>query len=169
MSAANILVYLVRKDLRVSDNPILHHLASSGDHGFTHLLPVYAFHADQMAVSGFVPDGSANPYPEARSRVGGFWRCGPYRAKFMGESVWDLKESLTSLGSGLILRVGRPGDVAEQLLRDLGEKRLKVGAVWMTGEEGTEEKRDERAVSSACDKHGVAFKPWVDEKFFLDE
>ncbi len=170
MAESNVLIYLFRRDLRVSDNPILHHLASTAaDHGFTHLLPVFVFPAHQMEVSGFIRDGSPSPYPEARSRVGRYWRCGPHRAKFIGEAAWNLKQSLESLGSGLVLRVGMPGDVIEQLLEGLIAKKLKVGALWMIGEEGIEERQDARAVSSACEKHGVDVKVWLDEKYFIDE
>ncbi|PTD03494.1 putative cryptochrome DASH [Fusarium culmorum] len=40
MAGNKLLVYLLRRDLRTIDNPILHHLATF-DHGFTHLLPIY--------------------------------------------------------------------------------------------------------------------------------
>ncbi|KAK5653391.1 hypothetical protein OQA88_8876 [Cercophora sp. LCS_1] len=76
MSKSNILVYVLRRDLRVADNPILHHLASN-NHGFTHILPIYVFQAHQVEVSGFLVNGAKSPYPEARSRVGRYWRCGP--------------------------------------------------------------------------------------------
>lgn len=164
----NIVIYLVRRDLRVADNPILNHLASA-DHGFTHVLPVYVFPAHQMEISGFIKDGSNSPYPEARSQIGGYWRCGPHRAKFVGQAVWNLKESLESLGLGLVLRAGMPADIIQQLLEGLHERQHKVGAVWMIGEEGVEEQRDERAIYSACEKHGVDFKLWTDEKYFVDE
>lgn len=164
----SIAIYLVRRDLRVSDNPILSHLTSA-DHGFTHVLPVYVFPANQMEISGLIKDGSSSPYPEARSQVGGYWRCGPHRARFIGQAVWNLKESLESLGLGLVLRAGMPGDVILQLIQGLQEKQHKVGAVWMIGEEGVEEQRDERAISSACEEQGVELKLWTDEKYFVDE
>src|SRR4051812_20077249 len=79
MSDSKLLIYLMRRDLRVSDNPILHSLATEKDHGFTHLLPLYVFPAQQVEVSGFIhAEGKKSPYPEARSQVGGFWRCGPH-------------------------------------------------------------------------------------------
>lgn len=122
-----------------------------------------------MEVSGFIRDGSKSPYPEARSQVGGFWRCGPHRARFIGQSVWDLKESFRSLGVDLCLRAGRYEDVLQGLLRGLEQKEQKVAAVWMTAEESVEEKRDERAVSSLCAQHGVDFNTWQDEKYFIDD
>lgn len=167
MSDSKLLVYLMRRDMRVSDNPILHHLATEKDHGFTHLLPLYVFPAQQVEVSGFIEGEGKCPYPEARSQVGGFWRCGPHRAKFLGESVWDLKEGLEKVGSGLCIRAGMVGDVVSQLLKET--KNVKIGAVWMTAEEGVEEQREERDVRQACEKAGVKSKFWVDEKYLLDE
>jgi deoxyribodipyrimidine photo-lyase len=169
MSASNTLLYLLRRDLRVADNPILHHLATTTDHGFTHFLPIYVFPAHQIEVSGLVRNGAKSPYPEARSQVGGYWRCGPHRVKFTAQSVWNLKESLHALGSGLILRAGMYADVIQHVIEGLAEKEQKVGAVWMVGEESVEEKRDEKAIAALCEKHGIEFKIWMDEKYFIDE
>lgn len=169
MSNPNVLIYLLRKDLRVSDNPILHHLATASDHGFTHLLPVFVFPAHQIEISGFIRDGSKSPYPEARSQTGNYWRCGPHRAKFIGEAVWNLKESLESLGSGLVLRVGKHGEVLQHILEGLKSKDHKVGAVWMVGEESVEERREQSEVAAICEKHSAEFRLWTDEKYFVDE
>jgi deoxyribodipyrimidine photo-lyase len=167
MSNSKLLIYLMRRDLRVSDNPILHHLSSSKDHGFTHLLPLYVFAAQQVEVSGFIEGEEKSPYPEARSEVGGFWRCGQHRSKFLAESVWDLKQELENVGSGLFLRVGMVGEVVKKFLEET--KSVKIGAVWMTDEEGVEEKREKRDIKQACEAAGVEFKLWVDEKYLVDE
>lgn len=169
MAQSNVLIYVLRHDLRLQDNPVLHHLASIGDHGFTHLLPVYIFPAHQIEVSGFINDGSACPYPDARSTVSNVWRTGPHRAKFITESVWNLKESLESVGSSLVIRVGKPSDIIEDMLEGFSQKELHVGAVWMTGEEGVEERRDQRAISAICEGHGAECKLWEDEKYYVDE
>lgn len=185
MASSNVLIYILRRDLRQADNPILHTLATSSDHGFTHLLPVYVFAAQQIEVSGFlVPAADAatpapeSPYPEARSKVGGFWRCGPHRAKFLAESVWDLKSGLEEAGSGLCVRVGMIRDVIHTLLEGLQNgnrdgspegKSLNVGAVWMTSEEAVEEKDEEKNVNELCDKFGIEFKLCNDEKYFVDD
>ena len=163
------MIYVLRHDLRLSDNPIFHRLATQGDHGFTHLLPVYVFPAQQIEVSGFLKAGSASPYPEARSAVSKVWRTGPHRAKFISQSVWDLKQSLESVGSGLVVRVGLVADVVKALLDGFREREDSVGAVWMTGEEGVEERREQRAVSALCKKLGTDFKLWSDEKYYVDE
>ena len=171
MSNSKVLIYLVRRDLRVSDNPILHHISTKKDHGFTHLLPLYVFNPDQIEVKGFIKDEDVKcPYPEARSNVGGFWRCGPHRAKFLAESVWDLKEGLETIGSGLCIRIGHVSVVIDEMIKKLcQEKGTKVGAVWMVGEEGVEENREEQAVKDVCRCSDVDFKLWTDEKYLIDE
>ena len=166
------LIYLIRRDLRVSDNPILHSLSTMKDHPFKYVLPLYVFNAQQLEVSGFISeDGGKSPYKEARSQVGGFWRCGPHRAKFLAESVWDMKQGLERLGSGLCIRVGSTSDVIKALIPQLGGsgKGLKVKAIWMTGEEGVEESHEERGVRDACTEADVDFKLWNDEKYLIDE
>jgi deoxyribodipyrimidine photo-lyase len=168
MPDPKVLIYVMRRDLRVSDNPILHSLSSQEDHSFTHLLPLYVFAAQQLEISGFIEGDARSPYPEARSQIGGFWRCGPHRAKFLSESVWDLKGSLEKLGSGLCVRVGMVGEVVKKILEAEGSE-MKVGGVWMTGEEGVEEGREERGIKDACEKNNVDFKLWVDEKYLVDE
>lgn len=203
-SAQRILVYIHRRDVRLSDNPVYTAISdmfnqenaapdqspvrarkdsatsnNSGNSRFTHLLPIYVFPANQVEVSGFLKDSAKSPYPEARSMVANVWRCGPHRAKFMAEGAWDLKESLEKLnsGSGLVVRVGMIKDVVDHILSwyageptgDGRQQRGDVAAVWMTDEEGTEEKEDEAAVRRLADKHGVDFKLWNNEKYYIDD
>ncbi|KAJ2977055.1 hypothetical protein NUW58_g7925 [Xylaria curta] len=151
MTDTNVLIYVVRHDLRVADNPILHHLASSPNHGFTHLLPIHIIPPHQIEVSGFLKDGEISPFPEARSEVAHFWRCGPHRARFIAQSLWNMKDNLSKLGNDLTLRVGPPG------------------AVWMISEEGYEEERDEKRVAEACSTLGIDLRVWMDEKYFIDD
>lgn len=153
----------------MADNPALHHLATSSDHGFTHLLPLYLFPAHQIEVSGFLNDGESSPYPPARSRVGAFWRCGPHRAKFIAQSVWDLKSGLEDVGSGLVFRFGDAAQTLRALLRKLDGGSVKLAAVWMTEELSSEEVDEQEAVAAWCSANGVEFKLWLDEKYFVDE
>lgn len=169
MQDTNILIYIVRHDLRVGDNPILHRLASSADHGFTHFLPVHIIPPYQIEVSGFLKDGETSPFPEARSEVARFWRCGPHRARFIAQSVWNMKENLINLGNDLTIRIGRPEEVLKGLIEGLRENQQKVSAVWMIGEEGYEEERDEKRLAETCSTLGVDLQVWVDEKYFIDE
>ena len=175
MSAPRILIYLLRRDLRVADNPILHDVSKSfaqSHHPYTHLLPLYVFSAQQIEVSGFLAlETDHSPFPEARSGTGAFWRCGPHRAKFLAESVWDLKKSLENIGSGLEVRVGLVGQVLREVLEAYKQdtKQGEVVSVWMTEEEGVEEKREERDVRRVVESEGKDFKLWVDEKYLVDE
>ncbi|RDA89356.1 hypothetical protein CP532_6168 [Ophiocordyceps camponoti-leonardi (nom. inval.)] len=163
------LVYVLRRDLRIRDNPILHYLATTSDHGFTHLLPVYVCVSRQMEVSGFLRPDQQSPYPPARSLVGGYWRCGPHRAKFVAQAVWDLRNSLQKIDSGLVIRVGEIKDVVDHLIRDLDGQSSKPAAVWMTEEVSWEEKQEQKDVATVCSDLGVDFKLWPDEKYFVDD
>lgn len=173
MSSPRVLIYLLRRDLRVVDNPVFHDIAKvaqQSQHPFTHFLPVYVFAAQQIEVSGFLSsDSERSPFAEARSQAGGFWRCGPHRAKFLAESVWEVKKRLADLGSGLQIRVGLVGQVIKELLDAFKQNNTEVAAVWMTEEEGVEEKREERDVRRAVEEAQTEFKLWTDEKYYVDE
>ena len=173
MSSPRILIYLLRRDLRFADNPILNEVSKAfqqSQHPYTHLLPVYVFAAQQVEVSGFLSsDLERSPFPEARSPSGGFWRCGQHRSKFLAESVWDLRKSLEGVGSGLEIRVGMLGQVVKEMLEDLKKDNAEIAGVWMTEEEGVEEKREERDARKAAEDFNTQFKLWTDEKYYIDE
>ena len=173
MTSPRVLIYLLRRDLRLSDNPVFNEIAKSfqqSQHPYTHLLPVYVFAAQQIEVSGFLlSESERSPFPEARSNAAGFWRCGPHRATFLAESVWDLKKSLGKVGSGLEIRVGMAGQVIKDMLEAFKKQDTEVVGVWMTDEEGVEEKKEERDVKEATQNADTEFKLWTDEKYFIDE
>ena len=175
MSRPKILIYLLRRDLRFADNPIFHEIIKTHQQShtqYTHLLPLYIFPANQVEVSGFLASPSEKcPFPEARSQVGRFWRCGPHRARFMAESVYDLRKALQGAGSGIEVRVGLVADVLRNVLQAYKKKDVSgdVVGVWMTSDEGVEERRDERDVKKACDEAGTSFRLCRDEKYFIDE
>ena len=169
-----VLIYLLRRDLRLADNPVFHEISktfSQSQHPYTHLLPVYVFPAHQVEVSGFLASSDdRSPYPEARSQQGNFWRCGPHRAKFIAESVWDLRGALQGVGSDLSIRVGMLGQVTKDLLEAFkSQDDVEAVGVWMTSEEGVEEKREEKDVRTAVEAQGKEFKLWIDEKYYIDE
>src|SRR5579871_5822957 len=174
-----ILVYLIRRDLRLSDNPVFFEAAKeySIETKFTYFLPIYIFSAQQIEVSGFLKS-SDSPYPEARSQVAGYWRCGPHRAKFLAESVWDLKESLEHAESGLVIRAGLIADVIrhtfdylEKPIKDEADstssaqdRRAEIVGVWMTGDVTEEERQEELEVKQIVEEHGKEFRLFTDEK-----
>lgn len=62
------------------------------------------------------------------------------------------------------------GQVVEDVLAHFKERDdAEVTGVWMTEEEGVEEKREERDVRRASNEAGVDFKLWIDEKYLIDE
>ena len=172
---ARILIYVLRRDLRITDNPIFHELSrlqQQSQHPYTHLLPIYVFAADQVEVSGFISAPSKrSPYSEARSQVAGFWRCGPLRAKFLAESVWGLKNDLRKVQSDLVIRTGTVADVVRSVLDGYKQRKddVEVSGLWMTNEEGVEEKREERDVKRLCKEFSAEYRGWVDEKYYIDD
>lgn len=196
-----ILLYILRRDVRLSDNPIFtaasRHVTRRQDSSspsdpnsrtrddsltsehrgasFTHLLPVYVFPAQQVEVSGFLTSTSdRSPYPEARSQFAKVWRTGPHRTRFIAEGAWDLKQRLEGLGcgSGLEMRVGMTVDVVKDILdyySKTGGSKGEIAGVWMTRNESVEEKEEEQGVEAVAKQHGVEFKIWRDEKYYIDE
>jgi len=101
MGQARALIYLLRRDLRLSDNVVFSSAAS--EPGISHFIPLYVFNPSNHELSGLASHPGENqtyPFPEARSRIGRFWRCGPHRVKFLAESLHDLQTSLKAAGSG---------------------------------------------------------------------
>ncbi len=74
----------------------------------------------------------------------GFQRIGPHRRRFLDEALLDLRKSLRSVGSELLVFAGRTEDV----LRNLAES-ADLENVWFQREFAPEEKRIERKVRRA--------------------
>ncbi len=87
MDRKRVIVWF-RQDLRLHDNEALAEALSAADE----VIPMYIF--DERVF------GSLTQF--------GLPKTGKYRAKFVIESVEDLRENLRSLGSDLIVRVGKP-------------------------------------------------------------
>lgn len=85
--------------------------------------------------------------------------------------MWDLKKSLEDVGNGLEIRLGLVGQVLKDVLESykLDAKQGEVVSVWMTEEEGVEEKREERDVRRVVEGQGKKFRLWTDEKYYIDE
>lgn len=171
--APRVRLLLLRRDLRLVDNPLFHALSKAKDH--THVLPVYVFNPQQVETSGFLLPEIKSPYTEARSRVGGFWRCGPHRAKFVAECIWDLKEHLEKLGSGLVIRVGWGGEVVGGMIESIDDKEDadtgKIVSVWMTRDHGSEEMSEENGIKKLVEKIGkgnIEFRALEDESYLID-
>jgi len=78
--------------------------------------------------------------------------------------------ALEGVGSGLTIRVGSVGDVVKDLLEGFkAAGTVEVFGLWMTSEEGVEEKREEQEVRKVVEKEGKEFRLWIDEKYLIDE
>jgi deoxyribodipyrimidine photo-lyase len=79
-----------------------------------------------------------------------------------------VKEEFEKVGSGLCIRVGSTSDVIRELIPQLnGKPGLNVRAIWMAGEEGVEENREERVARDICTEACIDFKLWNGEKYLI--
>ena len=98
MARANKTAILwFRNDLRIHDNEALHDALEAAEN----VIPVYIF----------------DPRVFLSKTKFGFPKVGKYRAKFIFESIIDLKLSLQNLGSDLYIRIGHPEDEILELAR----------------------------------------------------
>eukprot|EP00546_Thalassionema_frauenfeldii_P002476 CAMPEP_0178935750 /NCGR_PEP_ID=MMETSP0786-20121207/24732_1 /TAXON_ID=186022 /ORGANISM="Thalassionema frauenfeldii, Strain CCMP 1798" /LENGTH=439 /DNA_ID=CAMNT_0020613959 /DNA_START=159 /DNA_END=1478 /DNA_ORIENTATION=+ len=88
----------------------------------------------------------------ARSGFGNS-KCGPKRAKFILESVADLRKQLESKGSGLIVAYGKPENVIFDILANVDVNRDKIPAVFCQEEVCTEEVALDAAIQANIETH----------------
>ena len=74
----SIIITLLRNDLRIHDNALLHS-AHSATSGATHVLPLFVFDERHIELSGV--EGYERKGPEAKTRLFGFWRTSVFRAR----------------------------------------------------------------------------------------
>lgn len=153
-SQKSVLICLLRLDLRIHDNPLFYYahqtprpilnsatktvdLNSIGDDdllGSTsdYLLPVYVFDEREMELSGL--PGYQRKGPEARTKEYGFWKTGGFRARFISETVYDLRSRLRSVGSDLLIRFGTPESVIQNLVSAFQAEGTHVEGIWLQKE-----------------------------------
>ncbi len=119
-----------RNDLRVQDHQLLQ--VARKAHQF--LVPVYCFDPRHFGQTAF-----------------GFLKTGAWRAQFLQESVLNLRQSLRSLGSDLVIRIGYPEQILPQLVQSWG-----CDALYYHQEVTTEEVAVERSLQQALQREGVA-------------
>lgn len=143
-----------RRDLRLHDNPTLAAAVEDADTGSPddtrtdssgdadRLLPVYCFDPREF---GPRPYGGPDSFE--------YEKTGPHRARFLRESVADLRENLRERGSELVVRHGRP----EETLPDLADA-AGASAVYCQRLPAPEERAVESAVESALADRGVELR-----------
>ncbi|MEL7001746.1 MAG: DASH family cryptochrome, partial [Bacteroidota bacterium] len=95
-----------RNDLRIKDNVVLKTAMDKLDNVY----PVYVF----------------NPNDYKKNELN-FSKIGSYRAKFIIEAVEELRQSLRSIGSDLIVRIGDPKEEIAGLAQEVGAKYVFAG------------------------------------------
>jgi deoxyribodipyrimidine photo-lyase len=148
MAAERIVLWL-RNDLRLADNTIVADAAKRlTANRKLEVVPVYCFDPRYFCASEYGPK-----------------KTGVYRAKFLLESVQDLKIRLNGIGSDLLVFSGKPEEVIPTLL-------LKDGKTLVfTNEEVTDEElRIDRAVQRAVAQQGGELKKvWGSTLFHKDD
>jgi deoxyribodipyrimidine photo-lyase len=102
-----------RNDLRLHDHQPLYEAATGGEG----IIPIYCLDPRHFGQTQF-----------------GFPKTGAYRAKFLLESLTDLRQSLGRLGSDLVIRQGQPEEIIPTLA-----KKLDVAPVYWHDEVTAEE------------------------------
>ncbi len=96
-------IYWINNDVRLLDNEIFDFLSKSGQN----IYPVFCFDPRKFQINEY-----------------GFKKTGIFRAKFLIESVRDLKLKLKDIGSDLIVKIGKPEDIIFSLARYLKANRV---------------------------------------------
>lgn len=142
MSNKTILVWF-RNDLRVNDNEILLEATRRADK----VLPVYIF----------------DPY-YFRTTEAGIPKTGNLRARFLIESVADLRHNLQLLGGNLIVRTGDPAELIPQLAQE-----YQVNEVYHHREVSFEETAISEAVEAALWKLKLNLKHFIGHTLYHKE
>ncbi len=135
MSNQNILVWF-RNDLRSQDCETLYRASQQAQSTGAQIFPIYCFDPRQFSETAF-----------------GFAKTGAFRAKFLLEAIANLRETLRSLDSDLILRMGKPEDVLPEFAQ-----QWEVGTVYFHAEITTEEKAVEKNLRSRLKTSGISMK-----------
>ena len=106
LSSGALNIHWFRNDLRLHDNQALCHTLqlSSANGGI--LLPIFIF--DPRVYGSNV-----------KTKLSSSRKCGPRRARFVLEAVADLRHNLERCGSGLIVKVGEPEKIFEEIAQQM--------------------------------------------------
>jgi deoxyribodipyrimidine photo-lyase len=142
MSERTILVWF-RNDLRIHDNEILLEAIRKADK----VLPVYCF----------------DPFYFTKNALGES-KTGNIRARFLLESVADLRKNLQKIGAELIIRTGNPAEVLTQLA-----EQYHVNEVYHHREVAYEETAISEQVEAALWKIKLNLKHFIGHTLYHKE
>jgi len=130
------VICLLRNDLRYHDNEALQWAHRNGDF----VIPLYCF----------------DPLHFAGSYHFGFEKTAQHRAKFLLESVEDLRQTLSKQGTDLIIRHQSPVDAVKDLISRCNS-RAPVSAIVMQQEITDEEQKVEASIQRVADDKNIKF------------
>ncbi|MHA4736668.1 deoxyribodipyrimidine photo-lyase [Dyadobacter sp. MSC1_007] len=134
---ARRIIYWFRNDLRLRDNQALH----SASEAASEIIPVYVF----------------DPRQFEKTKLG-FRRTGALRAKFLIESVTELRNRIREKGGDLLIRVGDPETIVAQLAEDYAAEY-----VYTSKEIAPEETRIESSLSKNLKTFNIDIRLfWMD-------
>ncbi|MBO9615277.1 MAG: deoxyribodipyrimidine photo-lyase [Dyadobacter sp.] len=134
---ARRIIYWFRNDLRLKDNQALSAAAGSADE----IIPVYVF----------------DPRQFEKTKLG-FRRTGALRARFLIESVAELRENIRQKGGDLLIRTGKPEEIVAKLAED-----YNADYVYTSKEIAPQETRIESSLSKNLKTANVDIKLfWMD-------
>jgi deoxyribodipyrimidine photo-lyase len=142
MSEKTILVWF-RNDLRIHDNEILVEAIRKADK----VLPVYVF----------------DPFYFKTTRYDTL-KTGNFRARFLIESVQNLRDTLRGLGAELVVRIGNPLHIIPQLAEE-----FQVAEVYHHREVAFEETNISTKVEAALWKIKLNLKHFIGHTFYHKE
>ncbi|XP_077591772.1 cryptochrome DASH [Stigmatopora nigra] len=131
MSASRTIICLLRNDLRIHDNEVFHFAQKHADH----IVPLYCF----------------DPRHYVGTHKYNLPKTGPFRLRFLLDSVRDLRNTLVNKGSNLVIRRGKPEEVVADLIQQLGS----VSTVAFHQEITSEELAVEKGVLDVCNRMKV--------------
>ena len=133
-----------RNDLRVSDNETLCRAIQQGQE----IIPVYCI----------------DPRLFEKTTLG-FPKTGSIRAKFLFESIKELRNSLQQLGADLVILNGKP----EETLVDFAVA-IEAKAIFFSKEVSSEERNVDKSLESAAFSKGIACESfWQSTLYHLDD
>lgn len=133
-STAATTIAWFRNDLRIHDNILLHEAKESVKQGNS-VLCVYCFDPRHFA---------RTPFQSVK--------CDRFRAKFLIESVANLRQNLRSIQSDLLVAYGKPEDIMPDLLLQLAaEQTTSATTVLVQAENAYEEKGVEKKVRKSLE------------------
>lgn len=124
-----LAIVWLRNDLRIHDNETLYRACTH----YESVLPVYCLDTNKFAIG-----------------ANGFRKIGAYRAKFLLQSLNDLKLKLNKLGGKLLVECGLPEAIIPQIVKKTGAK-----AVYVQKEVTSEELNEEIKVEAELYKLSV--------------